>query len=185
MENNYHRVIMWHSLHKSMGEAGLSEEALAEIVGVDRSSVNNWISGTSAPRLTRIRHIAQALSPEHAEQKIAQLLVDMPTPESVKNRQRPEKTYAWESLDKAMREKGISVKELAKMLDMNPHTVYLWKIGEINPPYRRMHQIAEALKPEGESPDAFRLSLLADMPIPTRQERIKKKKEGDSIPTFF
>jgi len=42
-------------------EAGLSQEQLAEKLGVDKTAISHWEQGKAAPRMSRIAEVAEAL----------------------------------------------------------------------------------------------------------------------------
>lgn len=56
-----------------MAKLGLSQTALAEVCGVSREAVSNWLTGESIPRPAKLRELAQRLNVE------VRLLLDSPS----------------------------------------------------------------------------------------------------------
>lgn len=139
-------------LEKALQDAGLTKTEFAEKIGVGYSTLLKWISGREKPRDDNVKKIKEALGFCPWEQKEGR------TP-----------------FERAMKEAGITPKELADKIGVSANAVMLWKRGDVAPRCENAEKIREAF---GFWPEETEEKLKTARPYEAFGKLLKKLRES-------
>lgn len=137
---------------KALQVAGLTKTEFAEKIGVGYSTLLKWISGREKPRDDNVKKIKEALGFYPWEQKEGR------TP-----------------FERAMKEAGITPKELAEKIGVSVNAVMLWKRGDVAPSYENAEKIREAF---GFWPEETEENLKTERPYEAFGKLLKNLREN-------